>query len=61
LKEKKAALPKRGVSANIAELFNMFAHEYLRLDKYSAKVVDGKIMLLLNEKDISGSTKKVSE
>lgn len=61
LNVKKGALPKKDVSENIAELFDIFAHEYLRLDKYSAKVKDGKIMLMLNKKDISENTQKVSE
>jgi len=59
--KEKDKLPKTDALSNIVFLFNKFLHDFISLDKYTAKIIDDAISLRLNSEDISKETKKISE
>ena len=62
LNKEKEKLPASDVLSNLIKVGNHFLHKYLCLAKYSFGESSGKIVIKLNEKNISSETKqKVSE
>lgn len=61
LKIEQDKLPKIDMLSNVVDLFNVFLHDFVGLNKYTAKIVNNSISLHLNDVDISKETKKISE
>lgn len=62
LKEEKEKLPASDVLSNLIKIANLFLHKYLCLTKYSFDKSSEKIVVKLNDKNISSETKqKISE
>lgn len=62
LNEEKEKLPASDVLTNLIKIANLFLHKYLCLTKYSFDKSSDKIVVKLNDKNISSETKqKISE
>jgi len=62
LRKEKEKLPASDVLSNLIKVANLFLHKYLCLTKYSFDDSSGKIVVKLNDRNISSETKqKVSE
>lgn len=62
LSKEKEKLPASDVLSNLIRVANLFLHKYLCLTKYSFGESSGKIVVKLNDKNISSETKqKISE